>query len=104
MYSYFHFSDKIVGVDVSVLSSYVPFTYLFAVTIQYKTREEADLYSPTLYSWHFTRYLHLNSVVVNTTSSLLNYTFEVADDYHYRLRASNAVSSGYAEGRFTGYN
>lgn len=97
-----HFLDKIVGVDVSVLGSYVPFTYLFAVTLHYKTGTEVDSYSPTHYSWCFSGILHHSGVVVNTTSPLLNHTFEVADSYTYHLWVSNAVSNGYARGKVTG--
>ena len=88
--------------DVSVLGSHAPFTYIFAVTLQYKTGTEVDNYSPTFYNWSFTRHLYLNGVVVNTTSPLLNHTFEVADSYQYRLWVSNAVSTGYATGRVRG--
>ena len=84
-----------------VLGSYVPFTYLFAVTIYYKTGEVGS-YSPILYNWHFTRFLSPSDVVVNTTSPLLNYTFDNADNYGYRVWVSNAISTGYAEGGFTG--
>ena len=96
-----YFSDEIVDVDVVVLGSYVPFTYLFAVTIHYKTGEVGS-YSPVLYNWHFNRFLSLTDVVVNTTSPLLNYTFDVADNYHYHVWVSNAVSTGYADGGFRG--
>ena len=99
----FYFSDKIVGVDVSVLGSYVPFTYLFVVALQYKTGTEVENYSPTLYSWCFFKYLHLNCVIVNTSSPLLNHTFEAAARYQYHLWISNAVSTVYTMGRFTGY-
>ena len=87
-----------------VLGSYVPFTYLFAVTIHYKTGEVGS-YSPILYSWHFTRFLSpIVDVVVNTTSPLLNYTFDnAADNYSYCVWVSNAISTGHAEGGFTGY-
>ena len=85
-----------------MLGSYVPFTYLFAVTLYYKTGAEVDNYSPTLYSWRFTRFLHLSGVVVNTTSPLLNYTFEAADTYHYYLWVSNAVSTVHATGNIRG--
>ena len=97
-----YFSDKIVDVDAVVLGSYVPFTYLFGVTIHYKTGEVGS-YSPILYSWHFTRFLSpIVDVVVNTTSPLLNYTFDSADNYDYRVWVFNAISTGYAEGRFIG--
>ena len=99
---YFCYSDKIVDVDVSVMEFYLPFTNLFAVTIHYKTGE-FGLYSPTHYNWHFIRYLHLSEVVVNTSSPLLNYTFEVADSYQYHLWVSNTVSTIYKQGKFTGY-
>ena len=88
--------------DVSVLGSYVPFTYLFAVTLHYKTGAEVDSYSPTLYSWSFARFLHPSDVVVNTTSPLLNYTFKAAYSYQYRLWVSNAVSTCYTTGRGIG--
>ena len=84
-----------------VLGSYVPFTYLFAVTIHYKTGEVGS-YSPVLYNWHFNRFLSLTNVVVNTTSPLLNYTFDATDYYHYHVWVSNAVSTGYAKGGFRG--
>ena len=85
-----------------VLDSYVPFTYLFAVTIHYKTGEVGS-YSPILYSWHFTRFLSpIVDVVVNTTFPVLNYTFDNTDSYKYRVWVSNAISTGHAEGGFTG--
>ena len=87
--------------DVVVLGSYVPFTYLFTATIHYKTGEVGS-YSPIRYTWHFTGFLSHVDVVVNTTSPLLNYTFDSADNYGYRVGVSNAISTGYAEGRFTG--
>ena len=96
-----YFSDKIVAVDVVVLGSYMPFTYLFAVTIHYKTGEIGS-YNPILYTWHFTSFLSHVDVVVNTTSPLLNYTFDNADYYGYHVQVSNAISTGYAEGGFTG--
>ena len=99
----FSISDKIASVDVSVLNSCVSFAYIFAVTLQYKTGSDINEYNPTLYSWRFTRFLHLNSVVVNTTSPLLNYTFEAADRYQYQLWVSNAVSTVYTQEGFTGY-
>ena len=84
-----------------VLGSYVPFTYLFAVNIHYKTGEVGS-YSPIFYNWHFTRFLSLINVVVNTTSPLLNYTFSNADNYGYHVWVSNAISTGCADGGFTG--
>ena len=42
-------------------------------------------------------------MVVNTTSPLLDHTFEAADRYQYHLWISNAVSTVHAVGRFTGY-
>ena len=98
-----YFSDKIVGVNVSVLASYVPFTYIFVVTLHYKAGEEVDYYGPTHFNWHFIRFLHLHGVVVNTTSPLLNHTFKVADSYEYILWVSNAVSTVYAAGTLEGY-
>ena len=102
--SYFclYSSDKIVDVDVVVLGFYVPFTYLFAVTIHYETGEVGS-YSPILYNWHFTRFLSpIVDVVVNTTSPLLNYTFDIADNYGYRVQVSNAISTSHTEGEITG--
>ena len=97
-----YFSDKIVDVDAVVLGSYAPFTYLFAVTVHYKTGEVGS-YSPVLYNWHFIRFLGpIVDVVVNTTSPLLNYTFDDADSYTYRVWVSNAISTGYADGGLRG--
>ena len=87
-----------------MLNSYVPFTYLFAVTVYYKTEEEADLYSPTVYNWRFHKYLRISDVVVNTTSPLLNYTFKDAGRYRYHLLVSNHVSTCHTEGGLTGYS
>ena len=87
--------------DVSVLGSSDPFTYLFGVTVCYNTRE-VDLHSQILYSWEFIRFLHLHGVVVNTTSPLLNHTFEANCSYKYRLWVSNAVSTFYTKGMIEG--
>ena len=103
LYLLSYFSDEIVGVDVSVLASYVPFTYLFVVTLNYKTGEEVDYCSPIHFNWHFMRFLHISRVVINTTSPLLNHTFEAADSYEYHLRVSNAVSTIYTAGKLIGH-
>ena len=86
-----------------MLGSYLPLTYLFAVTIQYKSGEEVDLYSPTRYQWHFISSHYGHSVFVNTTSPLLNYTFVYPDSYEYHLVVFNAVSHWHAEDTFLGY-
>ena len=92
----------IVGASVLILGSYVPFTYLFVVTVQYKT-EQVVHHSSISYNWKFTRFLHLRNVTINTTSPLLNHTFEYADNYHYRLCVSSAISTVCTEGGFIGY-
>ena len=85
-----------------MLGSYIPFTYFFAVTLHYNTEEDDFYYYPILYNWHFSKSLHISDMVVNTTSPLLNHTFEMADSYQYRLWVFNAVSTGYATGNVRG--
>ena len=92
----------IVGASVLVLGPYAPFTYLFAVAVQYKTGEVVH-YDSTSYDWKFNRFLHIFAIFINTISPLLNHTFEYAGRYHYRLIVSNAVSTANAQGGFTGH-
>ena len=92
----------IIGASVLVLGYYPPFTYLFAVTVQYKIGEVGH-YGSTCYSWSINKFLHLKNIYIDTTSPLLNHTFESAGRYRYRLIVSNAVSTTYAEGGFTGH-
>ena len=92
----------IVGASVFILGSYAPFTYLFAVTVQYKTGK-FNHYSSTSYYWKFNRFLHIEKLIINTTSPLLNHTFEYAGSHHYCLWVSNAVSTSFTEGQFIGY-
>ena len=91
----------IIDASVLVLGSYAPFTYLFAVAVQYKTG--VAHYGSTSYDWKFNRFLHLHYIFINTSSPLLNHTFEYAGRYRYRLIVSNAVSTANTEGGFTGH-
>lgn len=92
----------IVGASVLVLGPYAPLTYLFAVTVQYKTGEVVH-YGSTSYSWKFNRFLSINYEFIVTSFPLLNHTFEYAGRYHYTLIVSNAVSHTHTEGGFTGF-
>jgi len=74
-----------------VLGPYIQFTYLFVVSIQYEFGA-VDYFTPTFYNWHFRKLYHVSDVIINTTSPLLNYTFESADSYQYYVNVSNAVS------------
>ena len=86
-----------------MLHSYLPFTILFAVTIQYKNKEADHYYSSTNYEWHFKRNLQYESGIIRTTSPLLNYTFDYAGSYHYELWVHKAASTFNKEGDFIGY-
>ena len=86
-----------------MLHSYLPFTIHFAVTIQYKNEEADHYHSSTNYVWYFRGYLQYQPVIINTTSPLLNYTFDHAGSYHYELWVHNVASTFSKEGDFIGY-
>ena len=100
-----YFSDKIVHADVLVLGPYIHLTYLFVVTIEYKTGKKVNYCSPTLYEWCFERPFIIGSkaIIINTTFPLLNHTFEFAGEYHYHLRVSNALNGVFTIGNLQGY-
>ena len=100
-----YFLDKIVRADVLVLGPYIHFTYLFVVTIEYKTGKKVNYCSPTLYKWIFERPYIIGSkaIIINTTFPLLNHTFEFAGEYQYYLMVSNTLSRGFVKENFQGY-
>ena len=98
-----YFSDKIVHADVLVLDPYIHFTYIFVVTIEYKTGKKVNYCSPTLYKWYFVRPFTDSKVVINTTFPLLNHTFEFAGKYQYNLSVSNVLNKVFTTGYLKGY-